>query len=197
MTWLFVAASALLGYLLGAIPVGLIVCRLFGVDIRTVGSGRTGATNAWRAAGLKAAIPTVLGDALKGAVAIWLVRWLFGVFFPEPDVMEVSVATARLSAQQWAAALAGGFAGNLALPTDGTGWLGLVLLTVLYGSAITAIFTVVPRLGAATNTTALNFEPIAALALGWVVLGQELAARQMVGALLVVAAVVLIGSKRH
>ena len=93
--------------------------------------------------------------------------------------------------------LAGGVTGNLALPTDGTGWLGLVLLTVLYGSAITAIFTVVPRLGAATNTTALNFEPIAALALGWVVLGQEMAARQMVGALLVVAAVVLIGSKRH
>jgi drug/metabolite transporter (DMT)-like permease len=93
--------------------------------------------------------------------------------------------------------VAGGVAGNLALPTDGTGWLGLVLLTVLYGSAITAIFTVVPRLGAATNTTALNFEPIAALALGWVVLGQEMAARQMVGALLVVAAVVLIGSKRH
>ena len=59
------------------------------------------------------------------------------------------------------------------------------------------LFTVDPRLGAATNTTALNFEPIAALALGWVVLGQELAARQMVGALLVVAAVVLIGSKRH
>ncbi|MDH4094205.1 MAG: DMT family transporter [Betaproteobacteria bacterium] len=93
--------------------------------------------------------------------------------------------------------LAGGLAGNLALPTDGTGWLGLVLLTVLYGSAITAIFTVVPRLGAATNTTALNFEPIAALVLGWVVLGQEMAARQMLGALLVVAAVVLIGSRRH
>lgn len=110
MTWLFVAASALLGYLLGAIPVGLIVCRIFGVDIRTVGSGRTGATNAWRAAGLKAAIPTLLGDALKGAVAIWLVRWLFGVVFPEPAIMEVGEATARLAAQQWAAALAGGFA---------------------------------------------------------------------------------------
>ena len=37
----------------------------------------------------------------------------------------------------------------------------------------------------------------ASSALGWVVLGQEMAARQMVGALLVVAAVVLIGSKRH
>lgn len=110
MTWLYVAASALLGYLLGAIPVGLLVCRAFGVDIRSVGSGRTGATNAWRAAGLKAAIPTLLGDALKGAAAIWLVRWLFLLLFPEPTIMEVSQATERLAAQQWAAALAGGFA---------------------------------------------------------------------------------------
>ena len=43
--------AALIGYLLGSIPVGLWVCRLYGVDIRTVGSGRTGGTNAWRAAG--------------------------------------------------------------------------------------------------------------------------------------------------
>lgn len=35
-------------------------------------------TNAWRAAGLKAAIPTIIGDAIKGAVAIWIVRALAG-----------------------------------------------------------------------------------------------------------------------
>mgnify|MGYP001828856224 CR=1 FL=1 len=71
--WLTVPVAALLGYLLGSIPVGLWVCRLYGVDIRTVGSGRTGGTNAWRAAGLKAAIPTINGDAVKGAIAVWAV----------------------------------------------------------------------------------------------------------------------------
>lgn len=91
----------------------------------------------------------------------------------------------------------GAVAGALALPTDGTGWLGLVLLTVLYGTAITSIFTVVPRLAAPSNTAALNFEPIAALGLGWAILGQTVAPRQMVGALIVVGAVILIGSKRH
>jgi len=93
--------------------------------------------------------------------------------------------------------LAGAATGSLALPADGTGWLGLALLTVLYGSAITAIFTVVPLLKSASNTAALNFEPIAALILGWAILGQTVAPRQLVGALIVVGAVILIGTKRH
>lgn len=69
-----IAIGILVGYGLGALPVGFIVCRLFGVDIRRVGSGRTGATNAWRAAGVKAALPTLLGDALKGAIAVWVMQ---------------------------------------------------------------------------------------------------------------------------
>jgi drug/metabolite transporter (DMT)-like permease len=91
---------------------------------------------------------------------------------------------------------AGAIAGALQLPQDAVGWTGLALLTVLYGSAITSIFTVVPRLASPSNTAALNFEPIAALALGWAILGQGMAPRQMVGALIVVGAVILIGTKR-
>jgi glycerol-3-phosphate acyltransferase PlsY len=102
--------GALLGYVLGSIPVGLYVCRLYGVDIRTVGSGRTGGTNAWRAAGLKAAIPTILGDALKGAIAIWIVTWLYGLLFPEPAAMSVDEAVAYTNALHLAQSLAGGLA---------------------------------------------------------------------------------------
>lgn len=93
--------------------------------------------------------------------------------------------------------LGGAAAGALALPADATGWLGLALLTVCYGTAITAIFTVVPRLASPSNTAALNFEPIAALGLGFVILGQGVAPRQLVGAFIVVGAVVLIGAKKH
>ena len=93
--------------------------------------------------------------------------------------------------------LGGAAADSLSLPADATGWIGLALLTVLYGSAITAIFTVVPRLASPSNTAALNFEPIAALILAWAILGQGMAPRQIVGALIVVGAVVLIGTKRH
>lgn len=108
--WVMVPIGAVLGYLLGSIPVGLLVCRIYGVDIRTVGSGRIGGTNAWRAAGLKAAVPTIVGDAIKGAVAVWLVGWLFQVFFPEPGAMSVDEAVARTTALHLSQALAGGLA---------------------------------------------------------------------------------------
>ena len=110
MIWVMSPVGALLGYLLGSIPVGLYVCRMYGVDIRTVGSGRTGGTNAWRAAGLKAAIPTILGDALKGAVAIWIITWLYGLGFPEPATMSVQEAVSRANALHLAQSLAGGLA---------------------------------------------------------------------------------------
>ncbi len=100
MEWLLVALAGIAGYVLGSVPVGLWVCALYGVDIRTVGSGRIGATNAWRAAGLKAAIPTFLGDGLKGAVAVLLVRWLGAQWLPG----------ASETAQALAVALAGGAA---------------------------------------------------------------------------------------
>jgi acyl phosphate:glycerol-3-phosphate acyltransferase len=92
MDWLFVVAAAVLGFVLGSVPVGLWVCALYGVDIRSVGSGRIGGTNAWRAAGLKAAIPTVLGDALKGAVAVILVRYLGNQFLPGMDATLYALA---------------------------------------------------------------------------------------------------------
>lgn len=110
MLWIMALVGAILGYLLGSIPVGLWVCRMYGVDIRTVGSGRTGGTNAWRAAGLKAAIPTILGDALKGAIAIWLITWLFNLLITQPATMTVDEAVARESALRLAQSLAGGFA---------------------------------------------------------------------------------------
>lgn len=110
MIWSLPVLGIIIGYLLGSVPVGLWVCRLYGVDIRTIGSGRTGGTNAWRAAGLKAGIPTIIGDAVKGAVAVWIIRTLYTLIFPEPAAMSVDDATVRLTALQLAVALAGGAA---------------------------------------------------------------------------------------
>ncbi len=62
-------------YVLGSIPFGLLIVKLkTGKDIRTVESGRTGGTNALRAAGLGAGLLTALMDILKGAAAVWLAR---------------------------------------------------------------------------------------------------------------------------
>jgi glycerol-3-phosphate acyltransferase PlsY len=74
---LLIIGVPLLSYLIGSIPFGLIVVHLkTGKDIRQIESGRTGGTNAMRAAGYPAGIVTGALDILKGACAVWLARWL-------------------------------------------------------------------------------------------------------------------------
>jgi len=66
-----------LAYLIGSIPFGLLIVRLAtGKDIRQVASGRTGGTNAMRAAGLWAGVSTAMFDILKGAAAVWIAELL-------------------------------------------------------------------------------------------------------------------------
>ncbi len=69
------AGIVLLGYILGSIPFGLLIVKLkTGKDIRKVESGRTGGTNAMRAAGFGAGLLTAMFDILKGAVAVWIAQ---------------------------------------------------------------------------------------------------------------------------
>lgn len=64
-------------YVLGSIPSGLLIVKLkTGKDIRRIESGRTGGTNAMRAAGLWAGLGTAVLDGLKGAACVWLARGL-------------------------------------------------------------------------------------------------------------------------
>ncbi len=64
-------------YLLGSIPSGVLIVKLStGKDVRQIESGRTGGTNAMRAAGAWAGLATAVLDAVKGAVPVWLARWL-------------------------------------------------------------------------------------------------------------------------
>ena len=84
--------SAILGYLLGAIPFGLLIGRWTrGIDLRAYGSHKTGATNALRTLGARAAASVFVLDVAKGVGAVVLARLLFG----GDDLT------------QWAAALAG------------------------------------------------------------------------------------------
>ena len=72
-------AAVGLAYLVGAIPVGYLVARAFGIgDIRGHGSGTIGATNVLRTAGKLPAALTLVGDVAKGAAAVVLGGWVAG-----------------------------------------------------------------------------------------------------------------------
>lgn len=94
---------------------------------------------------------------------------------------------------------AGGVAlqGGAHWPQAAPGWWGLAALTLLYGTAFTIMFTVLPRLGVVGNSPILNVEPVFALVLAWSLLGQRVAPVQVTGALLVVATVVWLGLRRR
>ncbi len=64
-------------YLIGSIPFAMISSKIFGLaDPRSYGSGNPGATNVLRSGNKKAALLTLIGDALKGAVAVLAAKWL-------------------------------------------------------------------------------------------------------------------------
>lgn len=86
--------------------------------------------------------------------------------------------------------------GGLHWPHDATGWWGLAALTVLYGTAFTSLFVLLPKLGVVGNSPILNVEPVAALVMAWAILGQAIAPVQWLGALLVVGAVMALGLRK-
>ena len=74
-----IVAALVFGYLLGSIPFGLLITRAAGLgDIRSIGSGNIGATNVLRTGRKGLAAATLIGDALKGTVAVLLVYWYYG-----------------------------------------------------------------------------------------------------------------------
>ena len=86
MQMLIEAGTVVLGYIIGSIPFGLLIVKIkTGKDIREVESGRTGGTNAVRAAGFGAGLLTAILDILKGAVAVWVAQWIS----PDNDLLHV------------------------------------------------------------------------------------------------------------
>ena len=68
-------------YLLGSIPTGLLLGKMYGVDVRKAGSGNIGATNLYRTVGRKIGVITLIGDCLKGMLPV-LLAWKLGMGEP-------------------------------------------------------------------------------------------------------------------
>jgi len=85
------------GYLMGSIPTGYLMVKLMkGTDVRQHGSGRSGGTNVWRAAGPLPAILTTVGDFSKGMIAVWIGRAILG-----DSIGEVLVGVAAIVGHNW------------------------------------------------------------------------------------------------
>lgn len=150
--------------------------------------------------GFAAMLPGVgfaFGASLSFGVALHLMnRWLPAIDGRLRTLMFMVVVGAL-------ALLAGTLGGRVGLgngfawPVNAQGWAGLLLLTALYGTAITGFFVVLPRLGAVNNAAIMNFEPVAALGLGWLALGQTVAPIQLLGGAIVLAAIVFLTTGRR
>lgn len=87
-TLLFAAAS----YLMGSLPTGLVVARVFSkINIRVCGSGNIGATNVTRPLGRKLGALTLIGDMLKGFVPVYIGSLLFSDSLGRPDYLALSL----------------------------------------------------------------------------------------------------------
>src|SRR5262245_31958666 len=91
------AALFLASYLIGSIPVGLVVGKLStGVDLREHGSGKTGATNALRVLGARLSVIVLVGDLIKGFLPTFAAAQWFGT-----DFAQVTAALGALIGHNW------------------------------------------------------------------------------------------------
>jgi drug/metabolite transporter (DMT)-like permease len=146
------------------------------------GAGAPSFSGRWDEIGVGVLFAT--GASLFFSAALYLTtRWMKNV----DGRLRTLLATGTIAV----VALAGGtLASAFALPADTTGWIALVLVGLFYSCGVTALFVVLPKLGVVNNSAALNFEPVAVLVMGWLLLGQGMAPLQIFGALVVIGAIV-------
>lgn len=132
-------AALAASYLLGAIPTSYLAARLFrGVDLRTVGSGNLGATNLYRAAGWKVAVPVGLFDIAKGFVPATLLAAAVGGGVRDPGV-GLACGIAAVVGHVYSVFVR--FKGGKGVATGAGAMLGLAPLAVLAAAGVWALVT--------------------------------------------------------
>lgn len=195
----------LLGLTLALNVLGIGVAGTSGVTGVTGAAGAAGADGATQGAfasrwtEIAAGVGFALTAAGSFSIALYLTtRWLGGVDGRLRAVLTMATVGVVVLVGGSLAGLLGlvtdssGLEAAFSLPGTPLGWLGLVLLSVLYTIAFTTLFALLPRLGAVNNAPILNFEPIAALILGSQILGQKVLPVQIAGAFLVIGAIVFL-----
>lgn len=158
-TPVLLALASVLGYLLGSIPFGIVMARLFGLgDLRHVGSGNIGATNVLRTGNKPAAFLTLVLDAGKGAVAVLVARVLLG-----EDAAQLAGFAAFLG-HCFPVFL--GFKGGKGVATFLGTLLALAWPIGLAACAIWAITAAIFRISSLAALVAAGLSPVVAILLG-------------------------------
>jgi glycerol-3-phosphate acyltransferase PlsY len=154
--------AVLAAYLVGAVPIGWMVARAFGVgDIRRHGSGTIGATNVLRTLGRLPAIVTLLGDVLKGYLAVWLGTALGG----EQPAAAAMAAVAAVAGNCWSVFL--GFRGGKGVATGLGALLRVVPLATVAAVPVFVIIVASFRYVSLGSLLAALCVPLGALMLGY------------------------------
>lgn len=154
-------AAVVAAYLIGSLSFAVIVSKFYGLDDpRSYGSGNPGATNVLRSGRKKAAALTLLGDALKGLVAVLLARWLQSHFGLADEVV-AAVAIAVLAGHMWP--LFFGFKGGKGVATALGVLLALSWPVALICAAVWLIMAFGLKISSLAALTATVISPLAAM----------------------------------
>lgn len=153
------------GYLVGAIPFGLLIARLHGVDIRRVGSGNIGATNVFRSIGKGWGILTFACDALKGFLAVLIFPMvamrLIGENVPANTGMALFCAIFTVAGHNWPIYLK--FKGGKGVATSAGALLALAPSVIGVGLLVWLLVFATTRYVSVASIAAT----IAAIGAGW------------------------------
>ncbi|MBR4908221.1 MAG: glycerol-3-phosphate 1-O-acyltransferase PlsY [Acidaminococcaceae bacterium] len=157
MNYLLVIGGFLLGYVFGSIPCGLWLVQAFhGIDIRNYGSGNIGTTNVFRTVGPKTAAAVLIGDMLKGILALYIIA----KFADDPSIVALTALGALLGHNY---SLFLGFKGGKGVATG----LGLFLYMLPWGAvagfAVWSVIVLITRYVSLGSIVAA----IVAAATGW------------------------------
>ena len=157
--WGLAAVAA--AYLIGSLSFAVIVSKFYGLDDpRSYGSGNPGATNVLRSGRKKAAALTLLGDALKGLVAVLIARWLQSHFGLADEVV-AAVAVAVLVGHMWP--LFFGFKGGKGVATALGVLLALSWPVALICAAVWLMMAFGLKISSLAALTATVISPLAAM----------------------------------
>lgn len=152
-----IAVVVAVGYLLGSIPFGLLVARLRNIDLRSVGSGNIGATNAARALGRGWGVLVLVLDAAKAALPILAARHLFHDD-PRREWIEVGVALAAFLGHLFP--VFAGFRGGKGVATAFGSFVALAPMPALLGLVTYALLVGVTRISSIGSICAVLSFPI-------------------------------------